>query len=166
MPKITHNDFGIWVRPAEQEDVHSLVPRLRDSDVVEVSAVCGDKTVAEAMSWSLSTSAESYVLMVDDSVEALWGVNSCRTLPKAGIPWLVGSERMTEVSRAIARHSVGWAAHLMRNYYLLYNFVHVPHIQSQKWLSLCGFQIQKDRTYKFTNEDFYLFTMGAKACAA
>jgi len=162
MPKIVVPDLDIYVRPAENADSSVLTPRLRDSDVLELAATFGPGvSTKEAVDFSIERSSEVYSMVLDGDVEALWGVADCPQDQYSGIPWLVGSDSINGVGKVIARYSKGWVEHLMRNYTFLYNFVHVPHWQSQKWLQLCGFTILEEHSYGFNGEDFYLFTKGA-----
>ena len=158
MPKLTESDLNIYVRPYETSDIDSLTPRLRDSDVLELAAVMGpDKSTKECIQISVDNSKEIYSLILDNEIIAIWGVADSVAVTSFGIPWLVASPEIENVYRKIVRYSKDWIDHISRGYEGLYNFVHVPHWQSQKWLQLCGFNVITNLKYGFNDEEFYLF---------
>ena len=158
MPKITASDIDIYVRPFEEGDIQNLVPRLRDSDVLELAAIMGPgKTTEECVQESVDASKEIYCLILDGKNIAVWGVADSQIVDNFGIPWLVASPEIEDIYVKIVRYSRDWVEHISRDYEGLYNFVHVPHWQSQKWLQMCGFDIVTQLTYGFNEEEFYLF---------
>jgi hypothetical protein len=61
LPKITVPDLNLYVRPLEDSDVKSIVPNLRDSDVLELAAVMGPgKSTEQAVQESVDKSKETY----------------------------------------------------------------------------------------------------------
>ena len=147
-----------YIRPYEDGDVASIAPNIRLSDVIEVAAMMGpEKTVPEHLQTCIDESKEAYALVLDKKIIGLWGVNDCHKVDNFGIPWLVATEDITEVGVYFAYYSRDWVRHISKDYEALYNFVHVPHWQSQKWLQLCGFNIINQYKYGFNGEEFYLF---------
>ena len=158
MPKLTASDLNIYVRPFEKGDVNKLVPRLRASDVLEIAAVMGPgKSTKECVDMSVEASREVYALILNEEIISIWGVANSEIVDHFGIPWLVASPDIEKVYRKIVRYSKDWVDHISRDYEGLYNFVHVPHWQSQKWLQMCGFNIVTQLKYGFNDEEFYLF---------
>ena len=163
MPRLSVNDIDLYVRPCEEGDVETIAPNIRVSDVIEIAAMMGPhKTTQEHLQSCIEQSKETYALVYNKKIISLWGVSNCHHVTNFGVPWLIGTDDISEVSRKFIRHSVGWIKHLSKDYEALYNFVHVPHWQSQKWLQLCGFNIVNKYKYGFNGEDFYLFI---KECA-
>ena len=158
MPKLSASDINIYVRPCEKHDAETLVPRLRNSDVLELAAIMGpDKTTLDCVNISIENSNEVYSLILDDEIISLWGIADSEQVTNFGIPWLVASPEIEKIYRKIIRYSRGWVNHMSQGYEGLYNFVHVPHWQSQKWLQMCGFNIVTSTKYGFNDEEFYLF---------
>ena len=158
MPKITVPDLNLYVRPLEDSDVKSIVPNLRDSDVLELAAVMGPgKSTEQAVQESVDKSKETYSLILEGKVISVWGVADSEFVDNYGIPWLVATSDIEGLYVKIIRFSRDWVSHLSRDYEALYNFVHAPHWQSQKWLQMCGFNIVTSHKYGFIGEDFYLF---------
>tara|TARA_Y100000593_G_scaffold42336_2_gene81149 strand:+ start:5468 stop:5959 length:492 start_codon:yes stop_codon:yes gene_type:complete len=163
MPKVTHDDMDLYVRPFEEGDVEVITPNLRLSDVIEVAAMMGPhKSTQEHLKLCVDDSKEAYCLVHESHLVALWGVTDSPHVDNYGIPWLVATEGIQSIGLNFAYHSREWIRHLSRGYEALYNFVHVPHWQSQKWLQLCGFNVITSMKYGFNGEDFYLFM---KECA-
>ncbi|MBA58507.1 MAG: hypothetical protein CMQ40_04975 [Gammaproteobacteria bacterium] len=158
MPKITANDLDLYVRPLEEKDVETIVPNLRDSDVLELAAIMGPgKTTLDAVQYSTDVSKEKYSLVLEGKVIAVWGVSDSQIVDNFGIPWLVATPAIEDLYVKVARFSRDWVKHISRDYEALYNFVHAPHWQSQKWLQMCGFNVVTSHKYGFNGEDFYLF---------
>ncbi len=144
MPRLSVDDIDLYVRPCEEGDVETITPNIRVSDVIEIAAMMGPhKTTQEHLQSCIEQSKETYALVYNKKIISLWGVSNCHHVTNFGVPWLIGTDDISEVSRKFIRHSVGWIKHLSKDYEALYNFVHVPHWQSQKWLQLCGFNIVK-----------------------
>jgi len=157
-PKLTVPDLNLYVRPFENGDIGRIAPNLRDSDVIEMAAMMGPQmTTGEALKMSVDVSIESYAIVKDSNIISLFGVSDSEHVDNFGIPWFVGTDGLEEVALRIARYSKGWVRHLSKNYEALYNFVHTPHWQSQKWLQLLGFNVITKRRFGFNGEDFYLF---------
>jgi len=158
LPKITVPDLDLYVRPLEDNDAEIITPNLRDSDVLELAATIGPgKTTLDAVQYSCKVSKEKYTLILDGKLIAVWGVADSQIVNNYGIPWLVGTDDIEKIYVKVARYSRDWVKHISRDYEALYNFVHVPHWQSQKWLQMCGFNIIRSYKYGFNNEEFYLF---------
>jgi hypothetical protein len=163
MPKLTADGIDLYVRPFEQGDIEKISPDLRLSDVVEIAAMMGPhKTTAEHLKECVGDSRETYCLIYDGRITALWGVVDSPHIDHFGVPWMVATEDILKVGINFAYHSRDWIKHLSKGYEALYNFVHAPHWQSQKWLQLCGFNVITTMKYGFNGEDFYLFM---KECA-
>ena len=163
MPKFSADGIDLYVRPFEEGDVEKITPDLRDSDVIEVGALMGPhKTTLEHIKTCVDESRETYCLIFNNKITAMWGILDSAHVDNFGVPWMVATDDIENVGLNFAYHSRDWIRHLSRNYEALYNFVHVPHWQSQKWLQLCGFSIITSVKYGFNGEDFYLFM---KECA-
>ena len=96
-------------------------------------------------------------MVLDGKVVSVWGVSDSQIVDNYGIPWLVATPDIEKLYIKVARFSRDWVKHISRDYEALYNFVHAPHWQSQKWLQMCGFNIVTSYKYGFNGEDFYLF---------
>ena len=157
-PKLTVPDLNLYVRPLENGDIERITPNLRDSDVIEIAAMMGPEfNTQDCLSISVGISRESYAIIKDGEPISLFGVSDSEDVENFGVPWFVGTDGLNDVALRIARYSKGWVQHLSKNYEALYNFVHIPHWQSQKWLQLLGFNVVTQHKYGFNGEDFYLF---------
>ena len=75
-----------------------LAPRLRALDVAEIEAASG-RPVAEVLAESIDRALWSEALMIDGTVEAIGGLGALSMMFGPGVPWLVGSDLLTERKR-------------------------------------------------------------------
>lgn len=126
------------VRPATLEDAFSLAPRLRQADVVELTAA-GHQDMLIVLAESIAISAEAWAFEDDlGVVQAVGGIAAYGTI---GAPWLLGSNEMVRHRKALLnlpRLSVRkWA----RQFPLLMNYVHQENRIAILWLRRLGFEI-------------------------
>jgi len=96
-----------YYRPSEEEDVLRLAPKVRQQDVRELQAAAGYEPLL-ALHLSYTSSDESHTIIAPDGeVVGMFGV--CPTNdPLLGVPWLLASDRLPEVSREFIPQSLDW----------------------------------------------------------
>ena len=100
---------------------------------------------------------EVYSIMEDKTIVGMFGVSDCQNGTGYGVPWLLTSASIKNISREFLRECKTWVNHLGRNYSILYNFVHVKNAPALRWLQWCGFDLKTERPYGIKKERFYLF---------
>lgn len=132
----------ITIRPATLEDAHSLAGRLRFADVEELMASSGHEPL-EGLLVSLELSVEAYAAELDGEVIALFGVGQHTLDPKCGVPWLLGSDELRRVPKALVKHSAEMVERWLQKWPTLCNFVDARHVESIHWLERMGFILLK-----------------------
>jgi hypothetical protein len=130
----------IHIRLATLEDALSLSTRLRAADRDEVIATSGPD-IEEALRSSLQGSTLCWVATEDDDVALMiFGVAPVTGYPGFGTPWMLGSDRLDQLSKELLKLS-RWYVYLMnRAYPYLINFVDQRNASSIRWLKWCGFK--------------------------
>jgi|TARA_B100000497_G_C7694019_1_gene422994 hypothetical protein len=152
----------ISVVQADPMDALVLAPRLRQPDVIEVTAMGTTPFKALMQSFELPNS-EVYTILEtkaetqESKVIAMFGVADSVEVPEYGVPWMLASRDLEDYSRPFLRYCKDWITKIENKYDVLYNMVHCQNAQGMRWLQWCGFDIKTSRTYGAGGEDFYLF---------
>lgn len=150
------------IRPATYEDALFLAPRLRQSDVDEMWAGYHlEPHLGLALSLAVSRDT-SYTGCADGKPVILFGVALPSLLIPAGRPWMVGTDELTQHSRAFLRMSRDHVKENMsQKFPYLYNFVDARHDAAIQWLVWLGFKIHAAEPFGPDDMPFHRFTMGA-----
>jgi RimJ/RimL family protein N-acetyltransferase len=144
-------------RPSKTEDVYVLAPKLRKQDIDELEASSGLDPM-EALSYSFHGEGESNsIIAPDGEVIGMFGVGPTLD-PLVGVPWLLASPRLPEVSREFIPQSLEWVKQKNEEYPMLYNAVDVRNTVAIRWLRYLGFTfIQRIEEYGIGKKPFYEF---------
>lgn len=127
-----------YYRPSIEGDVYALAPKLRDQDKDEVMASSGFSP-EEALLWSFRAGGElNTIIAPDEEVIGMFGVSPTPD-PLIGIPWLLASPRLPEISRDFLPQSLEWVKRMNQLYPVLTNFVDERNTVSKRWLKFLGF---------------------------
>lgn len=128
-------------RPTELADVKYLSENLSKQDQDELYASLGMANYP-ALSWSFVVSEEcNTIIMPDGSVGGIFGVSS--PSEGTGCPWLMGTDRISEISITFLRESKKWVEEKNKKYPLLMNYVDVRNERAIQWLKFLGFTFIK-----------------------
>jgi hypothetical protein len=146
-----------YYRPSVKEDVYELAPKLRKQDVKEVEASSGYMP-EEALLVSFNSEGESNTIIAPDGeVIGMFGVSATLD-PHIGVPWLLASPRLPEVSKEFIPQSLEWVKQKNEEYSLLHNAVDVRNTVAIRWLRYLGFTfIQRIEEYGVGKKPFYHF---------
>lgn len=145
--------------PATIEMVVPLIGHLRKEDHVECMAMSGrdaDICLVEAVRRS---GDDCFVGMIGDDPVLAFGCAPQSILSFSGVPWMLASERISEVKFKVVKQSRGFIKGFLRNYGVLENFVHAENKISIKWLEWCGFNIGNPEPIGRHGELFHHFWM-------
>ena len=87
---------------AAPEHIPFLAEHMRPADVVECAA-CGRDPLS-ALHNALRVSLWALTAIVDDEPHAMMGVASRSMMEAAGIPWMLGTERVYDHARDLVRY--------------------------------------------------------------
>jgi RimJ/RimL family protein N-acetyltransferase len=146
-----------YYRTSEQEDVYELAPKLRKQDVDEVKASSG-YTPEEALIYSFHVSGENNTIIAPDGeIIGMFGVGSTAD-PYIGVPWLLASPRLPEITREFLPQSLEWVKQKNEQYPVLINYVDCRNTVAIRWLRYLGFTfIKKIEEYGVGKKPFYEF---------
>lgn len=143
---------------ATEAHIPVLAANLRECDLDETQATVGmDPRLALQMSLRLSDVA--WTALDHDGVPmAMFGAARDTTQQKAGIVWLLGTDKMDELHHFVLRNSVPYMRKLHKIYPFLHNFVDARNTKTLRWLEWCGFTIISfDPEYGIEKRPFYQF---------
>ena len=146
-----------YYRPAVKADVYVLAPKLRDQDKAEVKASSG-MNPEEALLYSFEAGGEvNSIIAPDGEVIGMFGVSPTPD-PTLGIPWLLASPRLPEVSREFIPQSKEWVIEVNKKYPLLLNYVDKRNTIAIRWLRKLGFTfIAEIEEFGVGQKPFYEF---------
>lgn len=147
----------IWhIEAARQEHVMPIAKDMRAADIREVRASndCGPE---EALRASVQFSTLAWTCFVGGVPSFMWGVarKGC-ILSEVGAPWLLGTNRIYAVNREFLKQSRGYINKMHEQFSRLENYVHVENRLSIRWLTWCGFTVDKVPVM-IRGEEFYHF---------
>ena len=158
-----HNEFKMAeVITATKTHAAILAPRLRKEDVEEIRAMNNHKPIDALLGAFTAPKAEAYASVEGIEVIGMFGVSDCQNGTDYGVPWMLTSNLIKNISKKFLRECKTWVDHLGRNYSVLYNFVHSKNKIAMRWLQWCGFDIKFQRPHGIRRETFYLFTKETK----
>jgi hypothetical protein len=115
----------------------------------------------DTMVASFMNSTETFVWTLDGKVICMAGLAKSDLpgpLNGAGIPWMLGAPEMVRYSKMLVKDALVYLEQKMKEYPLLFNFVHVHNTSSILWLHRLGFRFgQLFPEYGIGKQPFILF---------
>ena len=137
--------------------VEELAANLRQQDRDELTA-SGHTDHQRLIAESVAMSDWAHTALVDGRVACIFGVARHGTLlDPRGIPWMLGTDLVTQNRRALARLAPGYIRAMLRDYPHLINIVHAKNTVATRWLRRAGFVLQP--AHDHNGEPFHLFEM-------
>lgn len=125
---------------ADIADIGPIAENMRDADKLEIWLSSHLKPY-EALRRSLEVSDKTFTIVHDQAPIAMFGVRCQSLLGRTGVPWLLGTDRITEVRQQFIKEGSRWIEILQDGYTVLTNYVHEDNRVSIKWLKRLGFTI-------------------------
>ena len=148
----------IEIVPATLDHAADLAPRLRALDLAEIEAASG-RPVTEVLARSVERAMWSEALMVDGKVEALGGLGTLSVMFGPGVPWLIGSDRLTERKRWFLAQSRRQVGRMLASYGVLVNYVDARNASALLFLRWLGFALEPAAPWGAKGLPFHRFTM-------
>lgn len=147
-------------RPATQEDVEWIAPRLREEDSKEIWTSTGrSPEVIMPVSFAISSECYTIRLAKDGKVEqrpaVLCGVADDPVRYGVGVMWLVATPDIRRGALSLLREAPHWLDHWQHHLYPggLHNNVDSRNDQHVRWLRYLGFEC--DQTVDINGVPFY-----------
>lgn len=143
-----------WVRPALISDVARMLP-MREEDRIEIEVTGRDATKALFESFAASK-PHVFTILVDGEPAGIFGV--APAAEGAGVPWMLGSDRLKLIPRDLIVQGRMWIDYLNRIYPHLENYVHDRNRTSIRWLGAMDFIIHPEKHVLPNGHVFRRFT--------
>jgi hypothetical protein len=142
-------DAVLTIRPSNDADVLELARELHEDDAAELRAA--SLSVEQCMA---GVACEA--LCLDGRLVALFGVQGHPAVPGSGIPWMLCTNALRDVSRrAMAEVSRRVVAEWFDEYAHLSNLVYRRHASAVRFVRWLGFKVHA--TPCGPRQEFYLF---------
>ncbi len=140
--------------------VEALVGKLRQADIDEIAASTGGDP-DEILRRSWNNSKIRYAIMWKGEVVGVFGVAPLWLSSMVGIVWMMGSDRVSEISLSMVRLGREFIEKMMDEYPVLCNWVDARNELSIKWLKKVGFEVS-DKVSAVWGGDvpFHFFEIG------
>jgi hypothetical protein len=129
----------IEIREATQQDAVWFATRLRAADKREVIAATGKSPIVALM--ASVAMGNSFVAEHDGEPVAVFGLPIISHLPRFGVPWLMGTDTLDDISVTFGRTSVDIIESWMEQVDEMANYVDSRHYRAVKWLQWLGFSM-------------------------
>jgi hypothetical protein len=133
---------------------------LRQADIDEVWAMSHLKPM-QATQMSYEASAKCWVALWDGIPTVIFGVARTSYLPSIGSPWMLATDRISEMGTTFVRGSIKYVNFMQEGHELLRNYVDVRNKVSIKWLKWLGFNLLDPKPYGPDGCLFHEFYKGA-----
>ncbi len=143
---------------ATMDHAADLASRLRPLDLAEIEAASGRAPV-DVLAESLDRALWAETLMIDGRPEAIGGLGTLSMMFGPGVPWLVGSDRLTERKRWFAVQSRHQVSRMLKSYHVLANFVDARNRPAIAYLRWLGFTLESAAPWGHAGLPFHRFTM-------
>ncbi|WP_369933921.1 hypothetical protein [Xanthomonas tesorieronis] len=141
-------------RPPTSGDILSVAARMRDADVLEVAAACGD-TPHQALLRSCDDADAVFCIVLDGHPEGIFGVSYPGGL--GATVWLLGTDALSTIPRLMLTEGQrivdGWCD----EFSVLHNFVDDSNEPSKRWLAALGFNFSEPLPYGPSQVPFRYF---------
>ena len=140
-----------------------IASRLREADRIEVEATMrpGD-SVTSALFRAYNLSTHRWTGMINNTPIMICGVVPQSVIGQIGIPWLVGTDEITDVKRQFVQECRQYLDKMQAAYpEELVNFVDCRNETSIRWLKWMGFDIEEPVPFGNAGEMFHPFRRAA-----
>lgn len=149
---------------ARYSDIAPIARHMRAADLAELAAANGLGVDPHEMlvdSWESASAAWTFT--VYNEPVAMMGVSPVG-VGRIGAPWLLSSERVTELSpRQVLEYTRRYVPEMVRDYEICCNYVSVDNEVSIGWLKHAGFAVAKSPTpWGLYGNPFLLFCIRGK----
>ena len=150
----------VEIRQAKKEDIKELRNHLRIEDHREVM-LSGFHNNEAALEHGLANSTESYTVLVEGKVSAMFGINPRTLLGAEAVIWFLGRPEMARIKKTFMRVSRYIVNEWRRRYLVLYNVVPLDYAKSLAWLRWLGVNVDKTVTLGGREWQLMAFVMEA-----
>lgn len=149
---------SVDVITAKAHHIDEIVKDVRAADRAEFYAM-SRREPREVMLEGLRFSTKAWTGFVNGVPVCMFGVAPASLLGSAGIPWLVGTNRLVSHQFAFVRRCRGYILEMQADYARLANVVDARNKVAIRWLRWLGFQFHDPIVYGIDKGVFIPFSM-------
>lgn len=132
-------DNKITIISAALEDVHELVPNLRQDDINELKAL--GITPEQSLLRGLIYSDECYAVRFQNKTIGLFGVSDYNMPKGFGSIWFLGSDECTNHPITFVKQGIKYVNKWLQKYDVLLNAVDIRNTSHIEWIKRIGLSI-------------------------
>lgn len=151
----------ITFRDAVPGDADRLLIEMRACDRQEAEAMVGAAQVDFVLRYTLGASLAAWCCEQDGELVCLFGVAALSIAGGVGAPWMLGTDRMARLPRAVMAQSRAMIPRMLALFPHLINFVDARNVRSIRLLKWLGFEIHPAAPYGAQGLPFHRFDMRA-----
>jgi hypothetical protein len=129
----------IEIREATQQDAVWFATRLRAADKREAIAATGKSPIVALM--ASVAMGNSFVAEHDGEPVAVFGLPIINSIPRVGVPWLMGTDTLDDIRLTFGLTSVKIIDDWMEQTDEMVNYVDSRHHRAVRWLKWLGFDM-------------------------
>jgi hypothetical protein len=129
---------------AEPEHIPFLAEHMREADRNECRA-CG-RGPTEGLQSALGSSVWALTALLDGEPHAMMGVAPLNMIEGAGIPWMLGTERIYDSARLLVRHGPAIVGEMRKLFPTLTNMVAADNHRAKRFIRHFGWEINERQT--------------------
>lgn len=142
------------IRPANNSDVFYLADRLRKADIEELKAYTGKDYCLHSVMGSWAGSIDSFAILKNENPVGIFGL--CER-DKVGMPWLLGTDELTENPFFLTLNARRYINQWLEQYGVLFNYVDARNKVAIRWLKALGFTVKIKVTFSDPDLPFFQF---------
>lgn len=153
--------MAIEIQMARPHEIAYVAQNLREADRREACRITNSDSAVRAVRDSVANSRFTLVGLESGTTPvAIAGVSHSDAYPHAGIPWLVGTDRISEKPVQFLRKARSVLAQMFEisGYEIFYNVVDAENDVHQQWLRWVGASFADD-PIQINGYDFFQFTI-------
>lgn len=132
----------VWIRPARDEDVRAIVPRLRVIDALEATVFSGRSQgeIAQVLIDEIAASLWSKSVFVGGDLKAIFGVTPAQSAGgDVGRPFMMTVRGVEACTRQVVAYSRDYVERMHLSFSRLENVIAADNTVAIGWLKWCGF---------------------------
>lgn len=150
----------ITIRDARAEDADTLLREMRACDRRECEAMAGEMSEF-VLRYTLGASLAAWAAEQDGRLVAVFGVTPISLVNGIGAPWMLGTDRLDRLPRAVMSRARGYIARMLAICPHLINHVDARNTRSLRLLRWLGFEIFPAEPFGVAGLPFHRFEMRA-----
>lgn len=150
----------VTFRPWTPDALASIADRMRAEDVAELAVTSPDRSPLDVLMDSATDSRWCIVASCDGRPAVAYGVGDAAHDPNLGVPWMLATDDLKRMRRALAAHGRREVRLMQQRYLALANAVHVGNATAIRYLEWLGFTVDRSRRIG-PGDQLYPFWKGA-----